>query len=106
MTELITNDKIFSPHRYKKLNAALVSLVEDYSLVTFHPLNIKDQQCLLRLKNSIDKANGYIFGSGEERSIQALLSSAVGAEYEQQRTGFIRDTYSEDTEDGYTDSRI
>lgn len=25
------------------------------------------------------KANGYIYGSGEERSIQALLSCAVGA---------------------------
>jgi hypothetical protein len=80
--------------------------VEDYSLVTFIPLNIKDRQCLLRLKNSIDKANGYIFGSGEERSIQTLLSSAVGAEYEHERTGFIRDKYSEDTIDHEEDSII
>ncbi|PNF35351.1 GPN-loop GTPase 2 [Cryptotermes secundus] len=91
-------------HRYKKLNAALVSLVEDYSLVTFIPLNINDQQCLLRLKNTVDKANGYIFGSGEERSVQALLSSAVGAEYEHERTGFIRDTYSDDTQEHDADS--
>ncbi|KDR16578.1 GPN-loop GTPase 2 [Zootermopsis nevadensis] len=83
--------------RYKKLNTALVSLVEDYSLVTFIPLNVQDQQCLLRLKNAIDKANGYIFGSREERNVQALLSSAVGAEYEQERSGFVRDTYSADT---------
>jgi hypothetical protein len=73
--------------------------VEDYSLVTFIPLNIQDQQSLLRLKNTIDKANGYIFGSGEERNIQSLLSSAVGAEYEQQRTGFLRDAYSGDTQE-------
>jgi hypothetical protein len=71
--------------------------VEDYSLVTFIPLNVKDQQCLLRLKNAIDKANGYIFGSREERSVQALLSCAVGAEYEHERTGFVRDAYSGDT---------
>lgn len=81
-----------------------MSLVEDYSLVTFIPLNIKDEQCLLRLKNTIDKANGYIFGSGEERSIQALLSSAVGTEYEHERTGFIRDTYSDDTQEHDADS--
>ncbi|KAJ9598591.1 hypothetical protein L9F63_010720, partial [Diploptera punctata] len=84
--------------RYKKLNAALVSLVENYSLVSFLPLNIKDQQCMLRLKNAIDKANGYIFGSGEQRTIQSLLSSAIGAEFEQDRTGYYRDVYSDDTE--------
>lgn len=84
--------------RYKKLNIALVSLVEDYSLVSFMPLNILDQQCMLRLKNAIDKANGYIFGSGEQRNIQALLSSAIGAEFEQERTGYYRDMYSDDTD--------
>lgn len=73
-----------------------MSLVEDYSLVTFIPLNIKDQQCLLRLKNAIDKANGYIFGSREERNVHSLLSSAVGAEYEHERTGFVRDAYSDE----------
>lgn len=85
--------------KHKKLNEALVSLVEQYSLVSFTPLDIKNQQCMLRLKNTIDKANGYIFGSGEQRNIQALLSSAVGAEYEYERTGFLRDTYEEDTEE-------
>jgi len=78
--------------------------VEDYSLVTFVPLNVKDQQCMLRLKNAVDKANGYIFGSGEERNIQALLSSAVGAEYEHERTGFLRDAYSGDISEHDVDS--
>lgn len=85
--------------RYKKLNTALVSLVEDYSLVTFIPLNIKDQQHLLRLKNAIDKANGYIFGSREERNIQSLLSCAVGAEYGHEQIGFVRDTYSDEAQE-------
>lgn len=31
------------------------------------------------------QANGYIYGSGEERSIQALLSCAVGARAETER---------------------
>lgn len=30
-----------SLHRYKKLNSALVELVQDYSLVSFVPLNVE-----------------------------------------------------------------
>ncbi|PSN35002.1 GPN-loop GTPase 2 [Blattella germanica] len=65
-------------------------------LVDAHYCSDSDQQCMLRVKNAVDKANGYIFGSGEKRNIQSLLSSAVGAEFEQDRTGFIRDNYSDD----------
>ena len=54
------------------------------------PLNIVDKQCMLRLKNAIDKANGYIFVSGEQRNIQALLSNAIGAEFEWERIGYYR----------------
>lgn len=68
--------------RYSKLNAAIVSMVEDYSLVTFQPLDVKQQDSLLRLKNLIDKANGYVYGAAEERSINTLLACAVGAETE------------------------
>ncbi|KAJ8959330.1 hypothetical protein NQ318_022016 [Aromia moschata] len=35
--------------------------------------------------NVLSKANGYIYGSGEERSMQALLSCAVGARTESER---------------------
>jgi len=71
--------------KFKKLNAALVGLVEDFSLVCFVPLDISSDRSLLTLKNAVDKANGYIYGSGEERSIQALLSCAVGARTETER---------------------
>ncbi|XP_023018428.2 GPN-loop GTPase 2 [Leptinotarsa decemlineata] len=71
--------------KFKKLNAAMVGLVQDYSLVAFIPLDVKSDKSLLELKNAIDKANGYIYGSGEERSIQALLSCAVGARTESER---------------------
>jgi len=71
--------------KYKKLNAAIVGLIQDYSLVSFIPLNVNSDKNLLELKSAIDKANGYIYGSGEERSIQALLSCAVGARTESER---------------------
>ncbi|XP_065161231.1 GPN-loop GTPase 2 [Atheta coriaria] len=71
--------------KYRKLNAALVSLVEDYSLVNFIPLDVSSDKSLLTLKSAVDKANGYVYGSGEERSIQTLLSCAVGARTESER---------------------
>ena len=68
--------------KYVKLNAAIVSMVEDYGLVSFQPLDVNNNNSLLRLKNMIDKANGYVYGAGEERSINSLLACAVGVESE------------------------
>lgn len=64
--------------RYAKLNAAIVGLVEDFSLVTFLPLSIKNKQLLLAVRAAADKANGYVFGTGEERTVQALMACAMG----------------------------
>ncbi|GAB0094894.1 GPN-loop GTPase 2 [Sergentomyia squamirostris] len=71
--------------KYQKLNAAIVSLIEDYSLVSFHLLDANRTESLLRLKNAIDKANGFIYGAGEEVSVNSLLACAVGAEMESER---------------------
>lgn len=62
-----------------------MSLIEDYSLVTFLPLDISNQALLLRVKNAIDKANGYIFGGNEPQDVQTLLACAVGAVNENER---------------------
>ncbi|XP_012234516.1 GPN-loop GTPase 2 [Linepithema humile] len=64
--------------KYKKLNSALVSLIEDYSLVSFVPLDVSNKALLLQVKNAVDKANGYIFGGNEPQDIQTLLACAVG----------------------------
>lgn len=56
--------------------------MEDYNLVSFLPLNVKNRRNLLRIQREADKANGYVFGVGEERNVQALLSSAAGVEYD------------------------
>jgi hypothetical protein len=58
--------------RYKKLNAAIVSLVESHSLVSFLPLSVRDKQLLLRVRSAVDRAGGYIYGAGEERSVQVF----------------------------------
>lgn len=59
---------------------------------------------------AIDKANGYIYGSGEERNIQRLLSCAVGAEWEHDRVGVPRDTFmkgdSDEEDDGDNEDKV
>lgn len=80
--------------KYKKLNAAFVSLIEDYSLVSFIPLDISNQALLLQVKNAVDKASGYIFGGNEPQDVQTLLACAVGAVNESERMSTI-DSYFE-----------
>lgn len=47
----------------------------------------------------IDKANGYIFGETEQRSMYNLMSTAYGAEFEYFKTADVRERYmSEDKE--------
>lgn len=80
--------------KYQKLNSALVELIEDYSLVTFVPLSIKDTRMMTNVKKAFDKANGYVYSAGEERNVQSLLACAVGAQSDQDRLGIDNDLYS------------
>ncbi|XP_071439791.1 GPN-loop GTPase 2 [Hetaerina americana] len=75
------NDDPLTTKRGTKLNKAMVELIEGYSLVSFLPLCINNKEMMGRVRAAVDTANGYIFGSGEERSVDALLSSAVGANF-------------------------
>lgn len=63
-----------------------------YSLVTFLPLDVSNKALLLKVKNEIDKANGYIFGGNEPQDIQTLLACAVGAQTETERVSSL-DSY-------------
>ncbi|XP_055614386.1 GPN-loop GTPase 2 [Uranotaenia lowii] len=85
LLECVDSSMIGPKNKYKKLNAAIVSMVEDYSLVSFTLLDSRRDDSLLRLKNAIDKANGYVYGAGEEKNINTLLACAVGAQTETDR---------------------
>jgi len=85
--------------KYKLLNEALTGLISDYSLVNFIPVTVKSKERLLAASQVIDKANGYVFGSGEERSMRNLMGSALGgADFEWSKTGDIRTEYMEQEE--------
>ncbi|KAL5967141.1 GPN-loop GTPase 2 [Taenia solium] len=79
LVEQLEDDLFFA--KYKKMNQALADLVQDRSLVTFQVLNAQDRTLLQRVMQCVDKANGYVFGNEEQRSLQGLLSCAAGAEF-------------------------
>jgi len=80
--------------KYKKLNEALVGIIEDYSLVTFQPLSVENKESMMRLLKSVDKCNGYVFGTSEDdRTMQSLMSCAVGAEFEYDKVKDIREKF-------------
>lgn len=91
LAELLDDDPF--TRRYRRLTAKLTGLVEDYGLVSFVPLNVSDKQTMVRLLRAVDKANGYVFGAGEQRSIQSLLACAVGAEFQDDLVGGAADRY-------------
>jgi len=87
------NDDPFN-RKFKKLNEAMCSIIEDYSLVSFFPLNINDKESALNILRQADKASGYVFGDLEERNLQKLMSSAIGADFEYKKLGLVREKYT------------
>ncbi|ELU07174.1 hypothetical protein CAPTEDRAFT_165120 [Capitella teleta] len=91
LLEMISDDPFFS--KYKKLNEAMVNLIEDYSLVSFSVLDITEKESMLRALRLVDAANGYVFGDTEERSIRELMSCAVSAEFEYEKIASVTEKY-------------
>lgn len=61
--------------KYARLNEAICSVIEDYSLVSFVPLNINDTASLVALAKYLDKINSYpVCYNDKER---ALFDSSV-----------------------------
>ncbi|DAZ96613.1 TPA: hypothetical protein N0F65_000179 [Lagenidium giganteum] len=49
--------------KFRRMNDALIDVIDDFSLVSFVPLQIEDTACLQRVVQAIDKSNGYVFTS-------------------------------------------
>ncbi|XP_045715733.1 GPN-loop GTPase 2 [Phyllostomus hastatus] len=87
----LASDPFF--RHYRQLNEKLVQLIEDYSLVSFIPLNIQDKESVQRVLQAVDKANGYCFGVQEQRSLEAMMSAAMGADFHFSSTLSIQEKY-------------
>ena len=94
--------------KYHRLNASLVDVIENRSLVSFLPLCVSDVKLVKNVRAAVDKANGYVFGAGEEnqRNLSALLSIAVGAEFQGDFAGNVSEKYLENNFDGDDDNSM
>ncbi|KAM4795838.1 GPN-loop GTPase 2 [Rhinophrynus dorsalis] len=90
----LTSDPFF--RRHKRLHEKLAEVIEDYGLVTFIPLSIKDEQSLQRVLSSVDKASGFCYGEKEKRSLGNLMSVAVGADFHFTSTLAFQEKYVEE----------
>ncbi|XP_005529735.1 PREDICTED: GPN-loop GTPase 2 [Pseudopodoces humilis] len=87
----LASDPFF--RNFRRLNEKLVEVIEDYSLVSFVPLNVQDKQSMRQVMQAVDKANGYSFGDQEHRSLEALMSAAVGADFHFSSTLAVQEKY-------------
>jgi len=80
--------------KYRALNQAMIGLITDYSLVNFVPVTVRSKERMVAVSQLVDKANGYVFGTGEERNLRAMMGSALGgADFEWAKTGDLRAQY-------------
>ncbi|TGZ57802.1 hypothetical protein CRM22_009857 [Opisthorchis felineus] len=79
--------------KYERLNQALISIIQDQSLVQFLLLDIQNMSHLERVMRYADRANGYVFGPDEQRNLQALMHSASGVELTPDWIGLAQEKY-------------
>ncbi|OWK54131.1 GPN-loop GTPase 2 [Lonchura striata] len=91
LVDHLASDPFF--RNFRRLNEKLVEVIEDYSLVSFVPLNVQDKQSMRQVLQAVDKANGYCFGDQEHRSLEALMSAAVGADFHFSSTLAVQEKY-------------
>ncbi|NWH38182.1 GPN2 GTPase, partial [Chloropsis hardwickii] len=91
LVDHLASDPFF--RNFRRLNEKLVEVIEDYSLVSFVPLNVQDKQSMRRVLQAVDKASGYSFGDLEQRSLEALMSAAVGADFHFPSTLAVQEKY-------------
>lgn len=63
--------------RFHGLNNAIISLITDFSLVSFEPLFIEDKATMSSLLHAADRASGYAFGANASGADESVWTVAV-----------------------------
>ncbi|XP_071993140.1 GPN-loop GTPase 2 isoform X1 [Engystomops pustulosus] len=93
LVEHLTSDPFFRRHR--SLHEKLAEVIEDYGLVSFMPLSVKDEESLKKVLTAVDKASGFCFGE-DNRSLGNLMSVAMGADFHFSSTLAFQEKYVEE----------
>lgn len=78
--------------RFARMNSILCELIDDFSLVSFQPLDIQNKESVYNALKVIDKANGYVYGSLE------LVAGEEGGKENSSNTDILH-VYSKSTTD-------
>ncbi|RHY35245.1 hypothetical protein DYB32_000304, partial [Aphanomyces invadans] len=73
--------------RFRKMHEVLIEVIEDFSLVSFVPLQIEDVDSLQRVVNAIDKSNGFVFEGASANAI------AGDRDFQSERIGDMEERY-------------
>lgn len=71
----------------------MASINLDMNLYYLFSFSFQKNESILRVLQTVDKANGYMFGDTEERNLQSMLSCAIGAEFEYEKIKDIQEKY-------------
>jgi len=97
LQNVLDKDKVTS--KYKKLNAALSEVIEDFCLVSFTTLNIEDKESVLKLLKIIDKANGYVYSGLPTSTLQTTKLEVPDIDFEYYRVAAVQEKYMGDDDD-------
>ncbi|KAF0705152.1 hypothetical protein AaE_014641 [Aphanomyces astaci] len=73
--------------RFRKMHEVLIEVIEDFSLVSFLPLQIEDVDSLQKVVNAIDKSNGYVY---EGKAAQVISGDR---DFQSERIGDMEERY-------------
>ncbi|XP_003386225.2 PREDICTED: GPN-loop GTPase 2-like isoform X2 [Amphimedon queenslandica] len=93
LLSLLSDESFFN--RYKKLNEAIISIVEDHSLVSFLTLSIQDKESVHKVSTEIDRASGYIMNQDERDALTSSFLSSYPAEYQYMKNMGVREKLTE-----------
>lgn len=71
----------------------MVPALQATLLIELLLFSAQDKDSIQRVLQAVDKANGYCFGVQEQRSLEALMSAAVGADFHFSSTLGIQEKY-------------
>lgn len=86
--------------KLSKLSKAICEIVEDYSLVSFVPVSVKERETLYHLVKKIDRTIGYSLSDLEERNVrQSAKVTTSGPDIDYSLICNLQEKYANDTTD-------